>query len=451
MEPRSSSMLDVLVVDDEPEMASALSEMLESEGIKAAFVTDPVVALEKIRARTARVLLTDMNMPRLTGMDLVRTLHQEKLEIPVLLLTAFGSVQGAEAAVREGAFHYLTKPINSIDLMLWIRRALEDVRLREELSRLRASQASDADLHSHDEKVQKIYQQIPKLAQLSGTILVTGESGAGKERIALALHTLSHRREHPFVPINSSAIPEALLESELFGHEEGAFTGAAKTRQGLFETAGEGTLFLDEIGELPLAMQAKLLRVLQDGSFRRVGSNRQLSLKARIVAATNRDLREEVRQGRFREDLYWRLCVIPLELPSLRQRKADIIPLSVRLLEAHCKKAGFDSKRLSQRAQELLLSYPWPGNIRELGNAMERAVAFSDAQTLEPEDFSFLLAAQSLAFPAEEWTTLEDVERRYIAKVLEHTGGHRTRACTILGIDPKTLYRKLQRDPSLET
>jgi len=450
MEPRSSNLLDVLVVDDEREMASALAELLNGEGIRSSFVTEPAKALEEIRARKARVLLTDLNMPGLTGMDLVRTLHKEKIEVPVLLLTAFGSVQGAEEAVREGAFHYLTKPINAVDLLLWIRRALEDVRLREELSQLRASQASDADLHSHDPKVQKIYQQIPRLAQLSGTILVTGESGAGKERIALALHTLSHRREHPFVPINSSAIPEQLLESELFGHEEGAFTGAAKARQGLFETAGEGTLFLDEIGELPLSMQAKLLRVLQDGSFRRVGSNRQLSLKARIVAATNRDLREEVRHGRFREDLYWRLCVIPLELPSLRERKADIIPLSVRLLEAHCKKAGFESKRLSQQAQELLLSYPWPGNIRELGNSMERAVAFSDAEMLEPEDFSFLLAAQSLSSPSEEWTSLEEVERRYIAKVLEHTGGHRTKACSILGIDPKTLYRKLQRDPQLE-
>jgi DNA-binding NtrC family response regulator len=383
-------------------------------------------------------------------MDLVRTLHRERIETPALILTAFGSVQGAEEAVREGAFHYLTKPVNIVDLVLWVKRALEDVRLREELSRLRASQASDADLQSHDPAMQRINQQIPKLAQLSGTILVTGESGAGKERIAQALHSLSHRHAHPFVPINCSAIPEALLESELFGHEEGAFTGAAKARQGLFETAGEGTLFLDEIGELPLSLQAKLLRVLQDGSFRRVGSNRQLTLKARIVAATNRDLREEVRQGRFREDLYWRLCVIPIELPPLRNRKADIIPLSVRILETHCQKAGFGSKRLSQKAQELLLAYPWPGNIRELGNAMERAVAFSDAQTLEPEDFSFLLAAQSLSSPAEEWTTLEEVERRYIAKVLEHTGGHRSRACTVLGIDPKTLYRKLQRDPSLE-
>jgi len=445
MERRQSSMIDLLVVDDEPEMGSALAELLCSEGIVAEALTDPVEALERARARGCRVLLSDLNMPKLTGLDLVRTLRDEKVGVPVLLLTAFGSVQGAEEAVREGAFHYLTKPINAVDLLLWVRRALEDVRLREELTRLRASQASGADLQSHDPKMQKIYQQIPRLAQLSGTVLVTGESGAGKERVAQALHTLSHRREHPFVPINCSAIPEQLMESELFGHEEGAFTGAARTRQGLFETAGEGTLFLDEIGEMPIAIQAKLLRVLQDGNFRRVGSNQQLMLKARIVAATNRDLREEVRQGRFREDLYWRLCVIPIELPPLRDRRADILPLCVRFLESHCQKAGFPVKRLTQEAQQLLLDYPWPGNVRELGNAMERVVAFTDGDTLEAEDFSFLIASQSLSGPAEEWTTLEDIERRYIAKVLEHTGGHRTRACSILGIDPKTLYRKLQK------
>jgi len=445
MEQKRSSMLDVLVVDDEPEMASALAELLQQEGMACDYVTDPVLALERARKRTCRVLLSDLNMPKLTGLDLVRTLKNERLEIPLLLLTAFGSVQGAEEAVREGAFHYLTKPINAVDLMLWVQRALDDVRMREELTRLRASQASGADLQSHDPKMQKIYQQIPRLAQLSGTVLVTGESGAGKERVALALHSLSHRREKPFVPINCSAIPESLMESELFGHEEGAFTGAGRTRQGLFETAGEGTLFLDEIGELPIGIQAKLLRVLQDGSYCRVGSNKQLNLSARVVAATNRDLREEVRQGRFREDLYWRLCVIPLELPPLRDRIADILPLCVRFLEAHCQKAGFAVKRLSQEAQQLLIGYPWPGNVRELGNAMERVVAFADGDMLEPEDFSFLLASQSLSSPSEEWTTLEDVERRYIAKVLEHTGGHRARACTVLGIDPKTLYRKLQK------
>ncbi len=445
MARQQSNVLDVLVVDDEPESANVMADSVRADGLSAEALTDPAEALERLRDHACRVLLSDINMPGLTGLDLVRTVRDEKLGIPVLLTTAFGSVQSAEEAVREGAFHYLTKPTNIVDLLLWVHRALEDVRMREELARLRAGQAGGADLQSYEPKMQKIYQQVPRLAQLSGTVLITGESGAGKERVAHALHTLSHRRDQPFVPINCSAVPETLMESELFGHEEGAFTGAGHTRAGLFETAAEGTLFLDEIGEMPLSIQAKLLRVLQDGSFRRVGANTQLTLKARVVAATNRDLREEVRKGNFREDLYWRLCVIPIEIPPLRERKADILPLCVRLLESHCQKAGFPVKRLSQNAQQLLLDYPWPGNVRELGNTMERVVAFTDGEVLEAEDFSFLIATQSLGGPAEEWTTLEEVERRYIAKVLEHTGGHRTHACSILGIDPKTLYRKLQR------
>jgi transcriptional regulator with PAS, ATPase and Fis domain len=290
--------------------------------------------------------------------------------------------------------------------------------------------------------------QVPRLAQLSGTVLVAGESGTGKERISRALHFLSHRAEKPFVPVNCGAIPENLIESELFGHQEGAFTGAVRAQEGLFEVAGEGTLFLDEIGELPLQMQAKLLRVLQEGTFRRVGSRNELQFKARVVAATNRDLAEEVRAGRFREDLYYRLNVIPVHLPPLRERVEDIVPLAQRFLDRHCQRAGLSGRRLSKETQALLLSHHWPGNIRELGNAIERVVAFSDAEVLPPEDFSFL-SLESARLEGDDplesdWPSLEELERRYLEKVLRRTGGHRSRACEILGIDPKTLYRKLR-------
>jgi DNA-binding NtrC family response regulator len=250
------------------------------------------------------------------------------------------------------------------------------------------------------------------------------------------------------VPVNCGAIPENLIESELFGHQEGAFTGAVRAQEGLFEVAGEGTLFLDEIGELPLQMQAKLLRVLQEGTFRRVGSRNELQFKARVVAATNRDLAEEVRSGRFREDLFYRLNVIPVNLPPLRERVEDIVPLAQRFLDRHCKRAGLPGRRLSKEAQALLLAHHWPGNIRELGNSIERVVAFSDSEILQPEDFSFLRqesARMEGIDPMEtDWPTLEELERRYLDKVMRRTGGHRARACEILGIDPKTLYRKLR-------
>jgi two-component system, NtrC family, response regulator HydG len=348
-------------------------------------------------------------------------------------------------AVRAGAYHYLTKPVQADDLLLWVRRALEDVRMRFELAGLKGA---DESLHSLNAAMQKVLAQVPRLAQLSGTVMVTGESGTGKERVARALHFLSHRAEKPFVPINCGAIPENLIESELFGHEEGAFTGAVRSREGLFEVAGEGTLFLDEIGELPLSMQAKLLRVLQEGKFRRVGSRKELEFNARVVVATNRDLTEEVRSGRFREDLFYRFNVIPVHLPPLRDRAEDIVPLAQRLLDKHCQRAGLPTRRLSKEAQALLLAHRWPGNIRELGNAMERVVAFADADILQPGDFDFLRSESARIEGTDpmldDWPSLEELEHRYVEKVMRRTGGHRGKTCEILGIDPKTLYRKLR-------
>jgi DNA-binding NtrC family response regulator len=437
--------VDVVVVDDEKEMALVLRDLLEAEGIKAEATTDPREALLRVRDGRARVILSDVNMPGMNGMELVRESRRVDNSVPVLLITAFATLDAGIEAVRAGAYHYLTKPVQADDLLLWVRRALEDVRLRSELAGLKDA---DDSLHSLNPVMQKMLSQVPRLAQLSGTVLVAGESGTGKERISRALHYLSHRAEKPFVPVNCGAIPENLIESELFGHQEGAFTGAVRAQEGLFEVAGEGTLFLDEIGELPLQMQAKLLRVLQEGTFRRVGSRNELQFKARVVAATNRDLAEEVRSGRFREDLFYRLNVIPVNLPPLRERVEDIVPLAQRFLDRHCKRAGLPGRRLSKEAQALLLAHHWPGNIRELGNSIERVVAFSDSEILQPEDFSFLRqesARMEGIDPMEtDWPTLEELERRYLDKVMRRTGGHRARACEILGIDPKTLYRKLR-------
>ena len=440
-----TTSVDVVVVDDEKEMALVLRDLLEAEGIRAEATTDPREALLRVREGKAKVVLSDVNMPGMTGMDLVRETRRTDNSVPVLLITAFATMEAAMEAVRAGAYHYLTKPVQADDLLLWIRRALEDVRLRSELAGLKES---DDSLHSLNHAMQRILSQVPRLAQLSGTVLVSGESGTGKERVARALHYLSHRSEKPFVPVNCGAIPENLIESELFGHEEGAFTGAVRAQEGLFEVAGEGTLFLDEIGELPLSMQAKLLRVLQEGKFRRIGSRKELEFRARVVAATNRDLAEEVRSGHFREDLFYRLNVIPVHLPPLRERPEDIVPLAQRFLERQCQRAGLDPRRLSREAQAMLLEHPWPGNIRELGNAMERVVAFAESEILHPEDFAFLSVESARLGgndPLEsDWPSLDELERRYVEKVMERTGGHRARACEILGIDPKTLYRKLR-------
>jgi len=438
-----TGIVDVVVVDDEKEMAFVLRDLLEAEGLRAEATTDPRQALLRVREGKVRVVLSDVNMPGMNGMDLVRETRRVDNSVPVLLITAFATLEAAMEAVRAGAYHYLTKPVQADDLLLWVRRALEEVKLRTELAGLKGS---DETLHSLNHAMQKVLSQVPRLAQLSGTVLVSGESGTGKERISRALHFLSHRAEKPFVPVNCGAIPENLIESELFGHEEGAFTGAVRAQEGLFEVAGEGTIFLDEIGELPLALQAKLLRILQEGRFRRIGSRKELEFRARVVAASNRDLAEEVRSGRFREDLFYRLNVIPVHLPPLRERPEDIIPLAQRLLERHSKRAGLPPRRLTKEAQGLLLAHPWPGNIRELGNAMERVVAFADTELLQAEEFSFLsveTARLGGSDPLEaDWPTLDALERRYVARVLERTGGHRGRACEILGVDPKTLYRR---------
>jgi DNA-binding NtrC family response regulator len=442
-----SAMLDVAVVDDEREMALALCDLLAAEGIRAEAFGDAREVLLRAREGKVRVVLSDVNMPGMTGMELVRELRRVDNSLPALLITAFASMDDAMEAVRAGAYHYLTKPVQADDLLLWVRRALEDVRMRSELAGLKGA---DESLHSLNPAMQKVLAQVPRLAQLSGTVMVTGESGTGKERIARALHFLSHRAEKPFVPINCGAIPENLIESELFGHEEGAFTGAVRTQEGLFEVAGEGTLFLDEIGELPLSMQAKLLRVLQEGKFRRIGSRKELEFKARVVVATNRDLTEEVRLGRFREDLFYRFNVIPVHLPPLRDRAEDVVPLAQRLLDKHCQRAGLPTRRLSKEAQSLLLAHRWPGNIRELGNAMERVVAFADADILQPEDFNFLRSESARIEGADpmldDWPSLEELEHRYVEKVMKKTGGHRGKTCEILGIDPKTLYRKLREN-----
>ncbi len=440
-----SAMIDVAVVDDVKDMALALCDLLEAEGIRSEAFTDAKEVLMRAREGKVRVVLSDVNMPGMNGMDLVREMRRVDNSLPVLLITAFATMEAAMEAVRAGAYHYLTKPVQADDLLLWIRRALEDVRMRSELAGLKGA---DESLHSLNASMQKILAQVPRLAQLSGTVMVTGESGTGKERVSRALHFLSHRAEKPFVPVNCGAIPENLIESELFGHEEGSFTGAVRTQEGIFEVAGEGTLFLDEIGELPLSMQAKLLRVLQEGRFRRIGSRKELEFKARVVVATNRDLAEEVRLGRFREDLYYRFNVIPIYLPPLRDRSEDIVPLGQRLLDRHCQRAGLPTRRLSKETQALLLAHRWPGNIRELGNAMERVVAFADGDILHPDDFSFLRQETARIEgndPLEDdWPTLQELERRYLDKVLKKTAGHRGKTCEILGIDPKTLYRKMR-------
>ncbi len=444
----------VMVVEDDAAMRQMLASLFEKKGLSVCTAASAGEALSHAEEEEFEVVLSDIRMPGKTGIEMVGELRQLRPETPVILMTAFGSIDSAVQAMRAGAFDYITKPFEPEAVMLTVERALERRALEEENRRLRRAvdqTSTMGELIGASPAMRDIFALIRKVAHGRSSVLITGESGTGKEVVARTIHYHGARADQPFLPINCTAIPEGLLESELFGHVRGAFTGAHTTKRGLFEKANGGTLFLDEIGDMGLALQGKLLRVLQDGEIRPVGGTQSVKVDARIVAATNKDLKVEMEEGRFREDLFYRLAVIPLHIPPLRERPEDI-PL---LVEAFVRKHVPGSRRrMSPEALDLLKTCEWKGNARELENAVERALALTDAEEIGPADLPLGShgdrepeAGEGLMLRAAvaRRVTLRELEERYIEEILKVTGGNKVRAAKILGIDRKTLYRRAER------
>jgi DNA-binding NtrC family response regulator len=447
----------LLVIDDEQAMCELLEADLTMRGFDVKWFTSPAEALEELKQTTYDVILTDLKMPRMDGIQFCRHAVESRPDIPVIVMTAFGSMETAIEAIRAGAYDFVVKPFETEVLKLTLERAVKHRALQKQIQILseavQRTQQFD-ELIGASPVMHTLYDQLKRVADSEATILITGESGSGKELVARSIHQRSRRADKPYVTVNCAALPEALLESELFGHVKGAFTDARADRKGLFEQAQGGTLFLDEIGEMPIAMQPKLLRALEESKIRPVGGNSEISFDARIITATNRDLETAVEEGSFREDLFFRVNVIQLEAPQLRARGTDTLLLARYFLETFAGRSNKAITGFSDQVAERLISYHWPGNVRELRNVMERAVALTRYDQLIPEDLpqSILDHKSSQVVLAgddpSELLPLQEIERRYIDHVLSACDGNKTKAARVLGLDRKTLYRKLKEDAS---
>ncbi len=441
----------ILIVDDDAEMRELVRDVLAERGHQVTTAGGGKEALQRLAEGDYAAVLTDLRMKEMQGIELLGEIRRLYPDTGVILMTAFGSVETAVEAMKHGASDYLVKPVKTDELVRVVERVLREAALRREIARLRREVHKEYSFHQilgKSKPMQEVFDLIRRVADSPTNVLITGESGTGKELVAKAIHYNSDRRLAPFVPVNCAAIPEALLESELFGHVKGAFTDAKLDKRGLFEEAHTGTLFLDEISELPIILQAKLLRAIQEREIRRVGATRPTAVDVRIIAATNLDLAEEVKAKRFREDLYYRLNVIEVRLPPLRERREDI-PLLVDAFLKKCAEARAKQvKGVNEAALALLVDYAWPGNVRELENVIERAVTLSRGEKIVPEDLPPAIRGargdrRILDEAAERTLPLEEVEKEYILRILEKTGGNKYQAAHILGIDRKTLYRKL--------
>jgi DNA-binding NtrC family response regulator len=438
----------ILIVDDEANARTALAELLRDEGYSVETAADGFKALPKLDEFAPDLLLTDMKMPGLDGIGLMRKAREKDPESVAIVMTAFGAVETAVAAMRDGAADYLTKPINVDELVLVIERALERRRLRVEAGQLRERLSERSRLPNiigSSPAMQAVFETVLQVAPSRASVLITGESGTGKELVAAAIHEHSPRANRPFVKLHCAALAETLLESELFGHERGSFTGAVARRDGRFQQADGGTLLLDEIAEISAGVQVKLLRFLQEHEFERVGGNQTIKVDVRIVAATNRDLLQRVRDGLFREDLYYRLNVVSIEMPPLRARPTDIALLAMTFLKRFARDNQKTITGFTDEALERLSKYAWPGNVRELENAIERAVVVARGDLIGPADLGPAIAASGrpAGAPVIPGATLADLERYAILTTLEHTGGSTSRAAEILGISPRKIQYKL--------
>jgi DNA-binding NtrC family response regulator len=442
----------ILIVDDDRAMCQLLTDLLREDGYELDVAHDGASAIEKYRQSRFDLTVTDLMMPKMKGTELVMRLREIDSGALVLLITAFGTIESAVEAMRAGAFHYVTKPFHNDEILIQVKRALEQKTLRAELQRLRTevqARTRFQNIVGQSDAMQRVFEVIAQVSDLPANLLIEGESGTGKELIARAIHFNSSRATGPFVPLNCAAIPDTLLESELFGYVRGAFTDARKDRRGLFQEASGGILFLDEISEIALTLQAKLLRVLEDKEVRPLGADQSARVDTRVLSASNRNLDELVRAGKFRQDLYYRLNVIRIELPPLRQRSEDIPLLVNYFLQKFAESAKHRVEGIHAEALAALKSYSWPGNIRELEHTIERAVLLGKGPMIGMDDLpanltdrgeSAAVVAQALA----RQLTLHDLEREFIGKVLESTHGNKTEAAKVLGVDRTTLYRKLE-------
>ena len=444
----------VLLVDDDSALCETLAVGLRKRGLDATCKTSASDALRLLEEGDFDVVVTDLNMREMSGIDLCERVAQNRPAVPVIVITAFGSLDSAVAAIRAGAYDFISKPVEVDALAIAVERAATHRRLHEEVKRLRlevAERPRDGDLIGDSAAMRKVNELLARLSDSEATVLIAGESGTGKEVVARAIHKRSRRSHGPFVAINCAAVPEPLLESELFGHARGAFTDAKEAHPGLFVQAKGGTLFLDEIGDMPLGLQPKLLRALQERTVRPLGGKSEIPIDVRIVAASNRDLESAIEEKRFREDLYYRLNVVQVSLPPLRARGSDILPLALAFIQRYAAEARKNVKGFSKEVAAKLTAYAWPGNVRELQNSMERAVALTRLEEICVDDLPEKIRDYRSSHvdvagddPA-ELVPLEEVERRYILRVVEAVAGNKTAAARVLGLERKTLYRKLER------
>jgi len=447
----------ILVVDDEAIQRDIVKDILEDQGYEVVTSESGQEALERIKTSPVDVILTDLRMPGMDGVELLETTREFDPEIIVVVITAYGSIKSAVDAMKKGAYHYLTKPLDKEQLTLIVQRALRTKQLSDENRSLRQELQERYEFHNiigRSRNMQKVFRMIEKVAPSDSTVIVYGESGTGKELVARALHCHGNRKDQKFLAVNCAAIPNSLLESEMFGYEKGAFTGANTQKKGLFEEAHNGTLFLDEIGDLDTILQAKLLRVLQEGEFQRVGGTKTIKVNVRLLAATNKNLEEEVKEGRFRQDLYYRLNVVPIFLPPLRERKEDIPYLVEHFLKKYQKKHGTLIKRVTSEVMKRFLDYRWDGNVRELESVIERSVILAEqdeigVETL-PQKLREALVSISAITPInfnipDEGISLDHVECSLIESALNKTGWSIKKASELLGITYKTLQYRVQK------
>ena len=445
----SGSSGRILVVDDDAVARQLLGEALKKDGYEFEIASGGAEAIALGRAKPFDVVLTDIKMGAVDGLAVLREFRQRSPETAIVLLTAFGSMDGAVEAIKQGAYDYLAKPFKKEDIKLVVKRSLEHSRLVRENARIREElrERKGAPLVGSSPAILEVYKLVARVASGRSTVLLEGESGTGKELMARAIHANSPRKDRAFVPVNCAALTETLLESELFGHDKGAFTGALATKRGLFEAADQGTLFLDEIGDISPALQVKLLRVIQEQEVRHVGGTASVKVDVRIVAATNRDLAQMVKDGKFREDLFYRLNVVRIVLPPLRARREDIPMLAHHFL---CKASAANNRPVRGFVPEtmaLLERYHWPGNVRELENIIERTVSLAPGPLIMPDDLPEAIRKAEAAPAAgdDALLSLDEVEKRHLSRVLKETGGNKVRAAKILGIDRRTLYRMAER------
>ncbi len=445
----------ILIVDDEPGMREFLEIMLEKEGYTVETTADGRKAVEKIESKPFDLAIVDIQMPVMNGIEVLKRINEKKTDTTAIMITAFASHETAIEAMKLGAYDYITKPFKIDEIKLVIRKALEKRRLERENSRLRKELETKYGLGNiigRSPTILKVFDLIKRVSELKVNILVTGESGTGKELVARAIHYTGIRQQGPFVPVNCGAIPETLMESELFGYRRGAFTGATRDKKGLFEEADGGTIFLDEIADLPIHLQVKLLRVLEDKTVRPLGSTEPVPIDVRVIAATNKNLEEEVTRGRFREDLFYRLNVIKIVLPPLRERREDISPLALHFIDKYSREMEKDIRGISPKALEVLESYHYPGNVRELENIIARCVALETSNVIRREtlpqpvgEVNSIDIESSLSSTASLDSLLNDIEKKMIEKSLRSTDGNKTEAAKLLGITLRSLRYRLAK------